>query len=151
MNPYSLYIGPAGPFSIFPSSRLKRRPSHCELELAEGEYGFVSAWGPHLSHTFPQEEVLPVHTDRQTQNSPHRFSTHVTLVQNHSPTASPTQSVSQQAKKSPGKHSMAQGPQNDSSTQMHSHPGSSHITTTMQETSTGPQPHRRQPHNHSHA
>ncbi|EPY88002.1 tRNA (guanine(26)-N(2))-dimethyltransferase isoform 6 [Camelus ferus] len=32
----SLYIGPAGPFSIFPSSRLKRRPSHCELELAEG-------------------------------------------------------------------------------------------------------------------
>ncbi|KAB0404846.1 hypothetical protein E2I00_001636, partial [Balaenoptera physalus] len=39
----SLYIGPAGPFSIFPSSRLKRRPSHCELELAEGEYGFVFA------------------------------------------------------------------------------------------------------------
>ncbi|XP_066128093.1 protein lyl-1 [Saccopteryx bilineata] len=33
----SLYIGPAGPFSIFPSSRLKRRPSHCELELAEGQ------------------------------------------------------------------------------------------------------------------
>ncbi|ELK06732.1 Protein lyl-1 [Pteropus alecto] len=32
----SLYIGPAGPFGIFPSSRLKRRPSHCELELAEG-------------------------------------------------------------------------------------------------------------------
>ncbi|XP_007952622.1 protein lyl-1 [Orycteropus afer afer] len=32
----SLYIGPAGPFSIFPSSRLKRRPSHCELDLAEG-------------------------------------------------------------------------------------------------------------------
>ncbi|XP_045630467.1 protein lyl-1 isoform X1 [Ursus americanus] len=31
-----LYIGPAGPFGIFPSSRLKRRPSHCELELAEG-------------------------------------------------------------------------------------------------------------------
>ncbi|XP_004688755.1 PREDICTED: protein lyl-1 [Condylura cristata] len=33
----SLYIGPAGPFGIFPSSRLKRRPSHCELELAEGQ------------------------------------------------------------------------------------------------------------------
>ncbi|XP_036734411.1 protein lyl-1 [Manis pentadactyla] len=32
----SLYIGPAGPFNIFPSSRLKRRPSHCALELAEG-------------------------------------------------------------------------------------------------------------------
>lgn len=32
----SVYIGPAGPFSIFPSSRLKRRPSHCELDLAEG-------------------------------------------------------------------------------------------------------------------
>ncbi|XP_058381559.1 protein lyl-1 [Diceros bicornis minor] len=32
----SLYIGPAGPFGIFPSSRLKRRPSHCEQELAEG-------------------------------------------------------------------------------------------------------------------
>ncbi|XP_048651064.1 protein lyl-1 isoform X2 [Marmota marmota marmota] len=31
----SVYIGPAGPFSIFPSSRLKRRPSHCELDLAE--------------------------------------------------------------------------------------------------------------------
>ncbi|XP_041600778.1 T-cell acute lymphocytic leukemia protein 1 homolog isoform X2 [Vulpes lagopus] len=26
----------AGPFGIFPSSRLKRRPSHCELELAMG-------------------------------------------------------------------------------------------------------------------
>ncbi|XP_055975547.1 protein lyl-1 [Sorex fumeus] len=32
----SLYIGPAGPFGIFPSSRLKRGPSHCELDLAEG-------------------------------------------------------------------------------------------------------------------
>ncbi|KAM5238403.1 protein lyl-1 [Ctenodactylus gundi] len=32
----SVYIGPAGPFGLFPSSRLKRRPSHCELELAEG-------------------------------------------------------------------------------------------------------------------
>ncbi|XP_023044431.1 protein lyl-1 [Piliocolobus tephrosceles] len=32
----SVYIGPAGPFSVFPSSRLKRRPSHCELDLAEG-------------------------------------------------------------------------------------------------------------------
>lgn len=64
MNPYSLYIGPAGPFSIFPSSRLKRRPSHCELELAEGEYEFVSAWGPRLSHTFPQGEMLPGHTHR---------------------------------------------------------------------------------------
>ncbi|KAM6149155.1 protein lyl-1 [Erethizon dorsatum] len=32
----SVCIGPAGPFSIFPSSRLKRRPSHCELDLAEG-------------------------------------------------------------------------------------------------------------------
>ncbi|XP_003468203.3 protein lyl-1 isoform X1 [Cavia porcellus] len=32
----SVYIGPAGPFSIFPGSRLKRRPSHCELDLAEG-------------------------------------------------------------------------------------------------------------------
>lgn len=32
----SFYIGPAGPFGIFPSSRLKRRPSHCELELTEG-------------------------------------------------------------------------------------------------------------------
>ncbi|XP_006900888.1 PREDICTED: protein lyl-1 [Elephantulus edwardii] len=33
----SLYIGPAGPFSIFPNSRLKRRPSHhCELDVAEG-------------------------------------------------------------------------------------------------------------------
>lgn len=32
----SLYIGPAGAFGLFPSSRLKRRPSHCELELAEG-------------------------------------------------------------------------------------------------------------------
>ncbi|XP_006996284.1 protein lyl-1 isoform X1 [Peromyscus maniculatus bairdii] len=32
----SVYIGPAGPFSIFPNSRLKRRPSHGELNLAEG-------------------------------------------------------------------------------------------------------------------
>ncbi|XP_011810330.1 PREDICTED: protein lyl-1 [Colobus angolensis palliatus] len=32
----SVYIGPAGPFSVFPSSRLKRRPSHCELDLADG-------------------------------------------------------------------------------------------------------------------
>lgn len=32
----SLYIGPAGPFGIFPSGRLKRGPSHCELDLAEG-------------------------------------------------------------------------------------------------------------------
>ncbi|XP_053438223.1 protein lyl-1 [Nycticebus coucang] len=32
----SVYIGPVGPFSIFPSSQLKRRPSHCELDLAEG-------------------------------------------------------------------------------------------------------------------
>lgn len=32
----SVYIGPAGPFSIFPSSQLKRRPSHCERDLAEG-------------------------------------------------------------------------------------------------------------------
>lgn len=63
MNPYSLYIGPAGPFGIFPSSRLKRRPSHCELELAEGECGFVSARGQRLSHTFPQGEVPLVHTD----------------------------------------------------------------------------------------
>lgn len=78
MNPYSLYIGPAGPFSIFPSSRLKRRPSHCELELAEGEYEFVSAWGSRLSHTFPQGEVLPGH--RHTQNSPHGLSTHVILM-----------------------------------------------------------------------
>uniref|UniRef100_A0A8C4L305 LYL1 basic helix-loop-helix family member n=1 Tax=Equus asinus asinus TaxID=83772 RepID=A0A8C4L305_EQUAS len=39
----SLYIGPAGPFGIFPSSRLKRRPSHCELELPEGECGAMCA------------------------------------------------------------------------------------------------------------
>ncbi|XP_021566341.1 protein lyl-1, partial [Carlito syrichta] len=32
----SVYIGPAGPFSLFPGSRLKRRPSHCELDLADG-------------------------------------------------------------------------------------------------------------------
>ncbi|EDL10953.1 lymphoblastomic leukemia, isoform CRA_b [Mus musculus] len=32
----SVYIGPAGPFSIFPNSRLKRRPSHSELDLADG-------------------------------------------------------------------------------------------------------------------
>uniref|UniRef100_A0A8C5KSW6 Lymphoblastomic leukemia 1 n=2 Tax=Jaculus jaculus TaxID=51337 RepID=A0A8C5KSW6_JACJA len=32
----SVYIGPAGPFSIFPSSRLKRRPSHGGPDLAEG-------------------------------------------------------------------------------------------------------------------
>ncbi|XP_008853669.1 protein lyl-1 [Nannospalax galili] len=32
----SVYIGPAGPFSILPSSRLKRRPSPSELDLAEG-------------------------------------------------------------------------------------------------------------------
>ncbi|XP_035298439.1 protein lyl-1 isoform X2 [Cricetulus griseus] len=32
----SVYIGPAGPFSIFPNSRLKRRPSHGDLDLAEG-------------------------------------------------------------------------------------------------------------------
>lgn len=32
----SVYIGPAGPFSIFPSSRLKRRSSPSELDLAEG-------------------------------------------------------------------------------------------------------------------
>ncbi|KAL6091337.1 hypothetical protein STEG23_030258 [Scotinomys teguina] len=31
-----VYIGPAGPFSIFPNSRLKRRPSHGELNLADG-------------------------------------------------------------------------------------------------------------------
>lgn len=57
MNHYSFYIGPAGPFGIFPSSRLKRRPSHCELELTEGECGFVSASGPYLFHTFSQREV----------------------------------------------------------------------------------------------
>ncbi|EGW00622.1 Protein lyl-1 [Cricetulus griseus] len=34
----SVYIGPAGPFSIFPNSRLKRRPSHGDLDLAEGKY-----------------------------------------------------------------------------------------------------------------
>lgn len=33
----SVYIGPAGPFSIFPNSRLKRRPSHGELDLVDGE------------------------------------------------------------------------------------------------------------------
>ncbi|XP_012376948.2 protein lyl-1 [Dasypus novemcinctus] len=32
----SLYVGPPGPFSLFASSRLKRRPSHCELDLADG-------------------------------------------------------------------------------------------------------------------
>ncbi|XP_038627310.1 protein lyl-1 [Tachyglossus aculeatus] len=32
----SVYIGTSGPFSIFQSSRLKRRPSHCEPDLAEG-------------------------------------------------------------------------------------------------------------------
>ncbi|XP_048198366.1 protein lyl-1 [Perognathus longimembris pacificus] len=32
----SVYIGPAGPFGILPSSRLKRRPSHCDLDLTEG-------------------------------------------------------------------------------------------------------------------
>lgn len=32
----SVYIGPAGPFSIFPNSRLKRRPSHGELDLVDG-------------------------------------------------------------------------------------------------------------------
>ncbi|XP_069851108.1 protein lyl-1-like [Dipodomys merriami] len=33
----SVYIGPAGPFGILPSSsRLKRRPSHCDLDLPEG-------------------------------------------------------------------------------------------------------------------
>ncbi|XP_051827614.1 protein lyl-1 isoform X2 [Antechinus flavipes] len=31
----SVYIGTAGSFSIFPSSRLKRRPSHCEPDLNE--------------------------------------------------------------------------------------------------------------------
>ncbi|XP_074144198.1 protein lyl-1 [Sminthopsis crassicaudata] len=31
-----VYIGTAGSFSIFPSSRLKRRPSHCEPDLNEG-------------------------------------------------------------------------------------------------------------------
>lgn len=41
-NPYSVYIGPAGPFSIFPNSRLKRRPSHSELDLADGECVCVS-------------------------------------------------------------------------------------------------------------
>lgn len=77
MTPYSLYIGPAGPFSIFPSSRLKRRPSHCELELAEGECEFVSA----CVHICP----IPFHRGercqcRHTQNSPHGFSTHVLLM-----------------------------------------------------------------------
>ncbi|XP_001377655.2 protein lyl-1 isoform X1 [Monodelphis domestica] len=32
----SVYIGTTGSFSIFPSSRLKRRPSHCEPDLNEG-------------------------------------------------------------------------------------------------------------------
>lgn len=33
----SVYIGPAGPFALFRNSRLKRRPSHCELDLADGQ------------------------------------------------------------------------------------------------------------------
>eukprot|EP00071_Canis_lupus_P029526 XP_022263083.1 protein lyl-1 [Canis lupus familiaris] len=65
----SLYIGPAGPFGIFPSSRLKRRPSHCELELAEGEYGaeaaersqFAPPAGPDGS---PDGAARPIKTER---------------------------------------------------------------------------------------
>lgn len=150
MNPYSLYIGPAGPFSIFPSSRLKRRPSHCELELAEGEYGLVSAWGPCLSCTFPQGEVLPVHTDT------HRGQSTQGSVLALQPCAKPQSQQPVPHDQSPNKpqrvlaNSMAQGSQNDSATRMHSHQGSSHMTTPLQETGMGPQPHRRQPHNHSH-
>lgn len=43
--PYSVYIGPAGPFSIFPNSRLKRRPSHSQLDLADGERVYVYLLG----------------------------------------------------------------------------------------------------------
>ncbi|XP_058513725.1 protein lyl-1 [Ochotona princeps] len=32
----SVYIGPAGAFTLLPNSRLKRRPSHGELDLADG-------------------------------------------------------------------------------------------------------------------
>lgn len=140
MNPYSLYIGPAGPFGIFPSSRLKRRPSHCELELAEGECGFVSARGQRLSHTFPQGEVTLTEQPTWAEHSPYTHAQNHSLIQSQPPNK-PQRALAK---------SMPWGPQNDSSTQMHSHPGSSHRTTTMQETAMGPQPHRRQSHNHSH-
>ena len=84
---------------------------------------------------------------RYTQNSPHGLSTHLTPM--HRTTVSYNHSHPISHKESFAK-SMPQGPQKDSSTQMHSHLGSSHRTTTMQETATGPQLQRRQSHNHSH-
>lgn len=154
MTPYSLYIGPAGPFSIFPSSRLKRRPSHCELELAEGECEFVSACVHICPIPFLRGErcqCTDTHTTART-GSVLMFYSCATGHPNKLPR--------------PGNHSMAQGPQNGSSTRTHSHPGSSHMTTIMQETAMGPQPHtqdtanrshlgpwphKNQPHHHSHA
>uniref|UniRef100_A0A1D5Q8V9 LYL1 basic helix-loop-helix family member n=1 Tax=Macaca mulatta TaxID=9544 RepID=A0A1D5Q8V9_MACMU len=166
----SVYIGPAGPFSVFPSSRLKRRPSHCELDLAEGECGFVclvglhacvctcgctegraiSVWGSCLSST----PTLGERCFQHTQRTAHTGSTH---VHNRSPIASPTQPP---PRNRPGlvaavmaKQSMPYQvwePQNDSSTRMCSHAKDSHKTTAMQETATGPQPHTRQPQDHSH-
>lgn len=100
---------------------------------------------------------IPFHRGRCCQCACARRAVHMglgahvtTMCKTTVPTASPTRPVTQQATKSSGKHNMAQGPQNDSTTQMHSHPGSSHMTTLLQETDMEPQPHRRQPYNHSH-
>lgn len=142
MNPYSLYIGPAGPFGIFPSSRLKRRPSHCELELAEGECEFMSAWGPCLFvlHLSMGRDTASAH--RQTQNSAHGLSTHVfTMHQTTVPQPVPHNHSHPTSHRVLAK-GMAWETQNDSFIQTHCHPGSRHMTT-MQDTTPGPQPHRR--------
>ncbi|XP_048960252.1 T-cell acute lymphocytic leukemia protein 1 homolog [Canis lupus dingo] len=75
----SLYIGPAGPFGIFPSSRLKRRPSHCELELAVGHQ--------------PQKVAPRVFTDsgerRRQQNVNGAFAELRKLLPTHLPDPNP--------------------------------------------------------------
>nr|XP_020011553.1 protein lyl-1 isoform X1 [Castor canadensis] len=132
-HPYlnSVYIGPAGPFSLFPSSRLKRRPSYCELDLAE-ERGVLA-----LTHL-------------HTEDSPHRSQPSSRPQSHRQPHSSTT---TQQAKR----HSLSHGhnrawePQNDSS------PGMQQPATQPHKSTTEPHPRMKQPqpmatvgHNHSH-
>lgn len=104
----SLYIGPAGAFGLFPSSRLKRRPSHCELELAEGEYDFVCT----DSHLLGLLSAAGTHAGQPTRGLQYSGYTH---VQNRRPAASPTQpQPPNQPPRVVAKCTMAWGPQDDS-------------------------------------
>nr|XP_012645925.1 protein lyl-1 isoform X2 [Microcebus murinus] len=142
----SVYIGPAGPFSIFPSSRLKRRPSHCELDLAEGECGCtrglaVSVWDSRLSHTRPRE--------RGFQCTQRTAPTGYNPRANHSPLASSTKPPP------PDKPSLVATKRHgrtDFATTGH---GSHKMTaplecTATKETAIAPESHRRQPQDHNH-